>query len=289
MSHERMIQANGVELCVETFGDPNDPPILLVMGAAGSMDAWEDEFCEQLAAGSRHVIRYDNRDTGRSTSYEPGNPAYTFDDLVEDAVGLLDVLGVQRAHVVGVSMGGSIGQTLALRHPERLATLTLLAASPAVDIGRELPPMSEELRDLFDSPPPPPEWSDRDAVIRYLVSGEEPFLGSVRGADETKRAIAGRVFDRTSDVAASQTNHWILGGEDLDASIAEIAVPTLVFHGTEDPLFPLPHGEALADAIPDARLVRLEGVGHEVPPKAVWDMVIPALLRHTDPTRKAAT
>jgi pimeloyl-ACP methyl ester carboxylesterase len=127
---DRMVKANGVELCVETFGDPGDPAVLLISGATGSMDWWEDEFCHRLACGERYVIRYDHRDTGRSASYPAGAPGYTGTDLVTDAVGLLDTLGVARAHLVGVSMGGGIAQQAALDHPDRVASLTLIANSP---------------------------------------------------------------------------------------------------------------------------------------------------------------
>src|SRR4051812_16557683 len=110
LRNDRLVEANGVSLCVETFGEPVDPSLLLIMGSSASMDWWEDELCERLAAGSRFVIRYDQRDTGRSVTYEPGAPQYTLNDLVADAVGLLDSLGVATAHVVGMSMGGAVAQ-----------------------------------------------------------------------------------------------------------------------------------------------------------------------------------
>jgi pimeloyl-ACP methyl ester carboxylesterase len=281
LGNELIARANGVDLCIQTFGDSADPAILLIMGAAGSMDHWEDEFCERLAAGRRYVIRYDHRDTGRSVSSEPGSPTYTGADLDADAIGVLDALAVPRAHIVGVSMGGGIAQQLALRDLERVATLTLIDTSPAVG-AFELPPMSGALRAVFEQPAPEPDWSDREAVIDHLVAGEQPFLGTVRGDDATKRRIWGRAYDRTTNMAASQTNHWILDeGEAPPGALGDIRAPTLVLHGTEDPLFPYPHGEALAREIPNARLVPLDGVGHEVPPQAVWDTVIPAILDHT--------
>jgi pimeloyl-ACP methyl ester carboxylesterase len=281
MTGERMIRANGVELCVETFGDPADPAVLLIMGAAGSMVAWDDGFCRRLAAGGRLVIRYDHRDTGRSTSYPPGRPAYTFADLVDDAAGVLDAHDRPRAHVVGFSMGGAIAQTLAFGRPERVVSLTLLSTSAADGFDRELPPMSAELRDHFAAPPPTPDWSDRAAVIDHLVEAERPFLGPVHADDALKRATAGRVFDRTDDVA-SQANHWILeGGDPVVGRVADVSAPSLVGHGTHDPMFPYPHAEALAAEIRGARLVPLDGVGHEVPPPVVWDVVIPAIIEHT--------
>jgi pimeloyl-ACP methyl ester carboxylesterase len=280
-SPPRIVRANGVDLCVQAFGDAAAPALLLIAGAACSMDWWDDELCERLAAGPRLVIRYDFRDTGQSVSYPAGSPEYDGADLVFDAVGLLDALGVERAHVVGMSMGGGIAQLLALDRPARVASLTLFSTSPG---GPDLPPMSDQLRSVFANPPPPPDWSDREAVIDYIVEGERPFAGSDGFDEERLRELAGRVVDRTRDVEASLTNHWLLdGGEALRPRLGEIAAPTLVVHGTEDPLFPYAHAETLATEIPDTRLLPLAGVGHEFPPPATWDEVVAAILDHTGP------
>jgi pimeloyl-ACP methyl ester carboxylesterase/SAM-dependent methyltransferase len=282
--NDRLVDANGVQLCVETFGDDRDPAILLISGSTGSMDWWPDEFCSRLAAGLRFVIRYDHRDTGRSISYPPGAPDYSFPDLVDDAVGLLDVMGVSRAHVVGISMGGMIAQHLAVNHTDRVESLTLVATSPAGPGGpgrSELPPMTERLRAHFAAASPRPDSTDRAAFTDHIVDAERAFAGSL-GIDEPfLRQLAGRVFDRTPN-PASATNHWILeGGGPVRSRLGQVTAPTLVIHGTEDPLFPLGHAEALASEIPGAQLLRLDGVGHQMPPADVWDVVIPALLRHT--------
>jgi pimeloyl-ACP methyl ester carboxylesterase len=278
-SGHRIVQANGVALCVQTFGEPASPAILLVSGAAASMDWWEDEFCERLAAGPRFVIRYDLRDTGQSVSYEPGAPQYSGMDLVTDAVGVLDALRVARAHVVGISMGGGIALHLALDHADRVASLTLISTSPG---GPGLPPMSDELQARFEKPLPEPDWSDRQAVVDYIVEDLRAFAGTVSFDEEEMRGLVGRIVERTADIEASMKNHWILdGGESLRPRLGAIRVPTLVLHGTEDPLFPCGHAEALAGEIPDARLLPLEGVGHEVPPRLVWDQVVGAILEHT--------
>jgi pimeloyl-ACP methyl ester carboxylesterase len=279
MSQRTMVLANGVELCVQTFGDLASPAILLIGGAASSMDWWEDEFCERLASGPRFVIRYDLRDTGQSVSYEPGAPQYSGADLIADAVGVLDALRVARAHVVGISMGGGIAQHLALDHADRVASLTLISTSPG---GPDLPPMSDELRARFEESPPEPDWSDRQAVVDYIVEGLRPYAGTLRFDEEEMRALAGTIVDRTVNIASSMTNHWILdGGEPVRPRLGEIRAPTLVLHGTEDPLFPYGHAEALAAEIPRARLLPLEGMGHEMPPRPVWDQVVAAILDHT--------
>jgi pimeloyl-ACP methyl ester carboxylesterase len=279
------VEINGAQLCVDTIGEPAHPAVLLIMGGAGSMDRWEEPFCRRLAAAGRYVIRYDHRDTGGSTTYPPGRPGYTGDDLVADALAILDHLGVERAHLVGLSMGGGIVQRIAVDHPERVLSLTLMSTSPAGTGGPDipdLPPMSGELRAVFsgDDQPAEPDWSDREAAIAFLLEGERPYAGS-RGVDEdAMRAVLGRVYDRSTSLP-SANNHFILEGSEIArARLAEITAPALVIHGAEDPLFPPAHGEALAREIPGAKLLLIDGLGHEFPSWA-WDEVIPALIAVT--------
>lgn len=273
----RAMLVRGVELCVDTFGDPADPAILLIM-AAGSMDWWEPEFCAQLAAGSRYVIRYDHRDTGGSVSYPPGAPGYTGEDLVADAAGVLDALGVAAAHVVGLSAGGGIAQLLALTQPSRVSSLTLISTTAGAG-DDDLPGMSPELAASFSEPQPEPDWTDRAAVIEHLVAGQrvmacEPF------DDAAVREVAIRVVDRTTNMESSEKNHFAAPGEadSWRPRLPSITVPTLVLHGAADPLFPLAHGAALANEIPNARLVVLPATGHEFP-RRNWPLVIPELLK----------
>jgi pimeloyl-ACP methyl ester carboxylesterase len=272
------VQVNGVDLCVETFGSPTDPAILLIMGAGASMDWWQDDFCARLAAGPRYVIRYDHRDTGQSTSYPPGKPGYTGDDLVADAAALIAVLGVRRAHVVGQSAGGALAQVLALDHPKRVASLTLVATSPAGP-DPDLPPMTDEARAALAAIAEP-DWSDRAAVIEHLTEQWRAVASRSRPFDaEGTRALSARVVDRTTNMESSTKNAYAAEGSDRwRERLAELDVPTLVVHGTDDPLFPLGHGEALAREIPGAELLILEGAGHELD-RRDWDVVVPALLR----------
>lgn len=278
----RIVHVNGVDLCVEAFGDRADTPILLIAGAAGSMLSWHEELCEQLAAGRRFVIRYDFRDTGRSVTYEPGAPQYTFRDLIADAVGLPGALGIPRAHFVGLSMGGAIAQLAALDHPDRVASLTLISTSPAGPGAPDLPPMLEELRAYFAEESASPDWSDRAAVIDYYVASARAHAARSQPFDETEWSeLGGRDFDRSINLASSMTNHFVIeDGAEWRERLGELRVPTLVIHGTEDPLFPLEHGLALAKEIPGARLLELEQTGHELP-RRVWDVVVPAILEHT--------
>ena len=274
------IETNGAVLCADTFGDPAHPAVLLIMGAAGSMDRWEEPFCERLAAAGRYVIRYDHRDTGGSTTYPPGAPGYTSDDLFTDVLGILDHLGVERAHLVGLSMGGGIVQRIAVEHPERVLSLTLMSTSPLGTGGPDLPPMSEEMRAVFGEQPAEPDWSDREAAIAFLLEAERPYAGSHGIDEEATRALLGRVYDRSSSLPSAD-NHMILEGSDMPRErLAEISVPALVIHGTDDPLFPPAHGEALAREIPGAKLLVIDGLGHELPPWA-WDEVLPALIALT--------
>jgi pimeloyl-ACP methyl ester carboxylesterase len=281
----RIVDVNGVDLCVDTTGDAADPAILLISGMGGSMDWWEEEFCRRLAAGGRLVIRYDHRDTGRSVSYPAGTPGYTGADLAADVVGVLDALGRRSAHLAGISMGGALAQQVALAHPDRVDSLVLISTSPAVQgaPGRsELPPMSEDLRAYFAAEVPRPDWAERAAVIDYLTDYERRLEGADYFDEAHVRALVARIVDRTTDMAASMTNHALAEeGELTRGRLDEIAAPTLVIHGTADPLFPYGHGEALARGIPRAELLPLAGVGHQVPPRAWWAPVIAAMLRHT--------
>jgi pimeloyl-ACP methyl ester carboxylesterase len=273
------VQVNGVALCVETFGDPGDPAVLLIMGAGASMDWWEDEFCARLAAGSRRVVRYDHRDTGRSVSYPPGAPGYTGDDLVADAVGVLDALDVRRAHVVGLSMGGALAQVMALNHRDRVASLTLISTSPSGS-DPDLPGMTDEARAAFGVAEP--DWSDRAAVIDYWTALWRACASPSRPFDEDGiRALCARAFDRTANVESSLRNHYAAEGTDRwRERLGELDTPTLVVHGTEDPIMPYAHGEALAREIPRAELLALEGTGHELP-RRDWGVVVPAIMRIT--------
>jgi pimeloyl-ACP methyl ester carboxylesterase len=276
---ERMIEANGVELCAESFGDPADPPILLVMGVGASMLWWEEGFCRMLADGGRFVIRYDHRDTGRSVCYEPGRPGYGGADLTADAAGVLDAYGIAAAHVVGVSAGGGIAQEVALDFPERVRSLTLVSTSIAVSSDRALPPPTGEFGRFVTTVEV--DWSDPESVIEYLVDYWRVLAGEERPFDEAAfRALAGRDVGRAGDFRAAQ-NHDLLHDEGRSREpLSSISAPTLVIHGTADPMFPIGHGEALADEIPDARLLRLEGAGHGVY-RADWEVIVAAILEHT--------
>ncbi len=277
----RIIEVNGVDLCVDTMGAAADPAVLLIAGMGAAMDWWEAEFGRRLADSGRFVIRYDHRDTGQSVSYPAGQPGYTGADLAADAVGVLDAFGRASAQLAGISMGGALAQRIALAHPSRVDALALFSTTPAVPGGRELPPMSEQLRAWFAAQVPP-DGTERAAVIDYLTDYERQLEGAGYFDEEHTRALVARIVDRSRDMAASMTNHAVAGeGTAGPGRLDGIAAPTLVVHGTADPLFPLGHGEALARSIPGAELLPLAGVGHQVPPRAFWGPVTAAMLRGT--------
>jgi len=276
---ERVIDTNGVELCTEPFGDPGDPAILLIMGIGASMLWWEDGFCRMLAGGGRFVIRYDHRDTGRSVTYEAGRPGYTGADLVADAAGVLDAYGIPAAHIVGVSAGGALAQLLALEHPGRVLSLVLISTSLVTPTDRELPPPTEEFGRFLASASV--DWSDEGSVIDYLVDYSRVLAGGRRPFDEAAvRDLARRDLERARDFSAAQNHDAIPDDDRRRPPLSPITAPTLVLHGTADPMFPIEHGAALADEIPGATLLALEGAGHGVD-RADWDTIVRAVLEHT--------
>jgi pimeloyl-ACP methyl ester carboxylesterase len=277
---ERMIEANGVELCTEAFGDPGDPPILLIHGTGASMLWWEEDFCRMLAGDGRHVIRYDHRDTGRSVSYEPGRPEYTGADLTADAAGVLDGFGISAAHLVGVSAGGGIAQEIALDSADRVLSLTLISTSPATRGDRDLPPPTPDFSRFVAAAEA--DWSGPDSVIDYLVDYWRILAGGERAVDERRlRELVRRDVERARDFAAVQNHDLMSHGEGSPRPLSSITAPTLVIHGTADPMFPLEHGRALAEEIPGARLLALEGAGHGVD-RVDWDAIVRAILEHTE-------
>lgn len=273
------IESADVCLAIDEYGERNEPTVLLIAGATQSMDWWTPDFCAVLAAEGLHVVRYDQRDTGQSTTSPPGSPGYSGTDLATDPLRILDGLGIDAVHLVGLSMGGAVAQYLAVQSPDRVRTLTLIEASPAGGDAGGLPPPETRLRVAESALPEVSDWADTEAVIEYRVAAERPYAG-VLGFDEKRfRAIAAVEVGRSQNMESSMTNHFIVAAEpEIDPSL--IAAPTLVVHSDADPLFPLAHGEALARLIPEAALLQVHGMGHETPPPQVWDTFIPALVEH---------
>ena len=276
---ERMVEANDVALCTESFGDPADPPVLLIMGIGGSMIWWEDGFCRMLAEGGRFVVRYDHRDTGRSTTYPVGRPRYTGTDLLADATRVLDGYDIAAAHIVGVSAGGGFAQELALDRPERVLSVVLISTTFATATGRSLPGPTEEFGNFVATARV--DWSDDGSVVEYMVGYQRMLAGGERPFDEpAARELVRRDIERAHDYPAVQNHDSIQDDGGDYPPVSSIAVPTLVIHGTADPMFPIGHGEALAEELPHARLLRLEGAGHGVY-RVDWEAIVEAILEHT--------
>lgn len=283
---EKMIHAGNAEICTQSFGDPADPAILLIMGAMASMLWWDEEFCRLIADRKRFVIRYDLRDTGRSTSYPPGAPPYTVNDLADDAMAVLDAYGIERAHLVGMSLGGMLAQVLALKCPSRVLSITMLASGPFVSDAPALPPIDQSILDYHASSETL-DWSDEEAVVEYMVAGSRLLTGSAHTFDElAARDLARQEFRRAISIRSIMNYTSLGGGDEWINRLEEITAPALVIQGTEDIVLPYAHGEFLAGKIRGARLLTLQGTGHELH-RDDWDTIVNAIVQHTGPAAEA--
>jgi pimeloyl-ACP methyl ester carboxylesterase len=282
-----------VEIAYEVSGPTDGHPLLLVMGLGSQLVHWDDAFCAALAERGHRVIRFDNRDVGRSTHVheagpprvlqamahvargEPVSAAYRLTDMAADAVGLLDVLGIASAHFAGVSMGGMIAQTMAIEHPARVRSLTSIMSTTG---ARDLPGATPEAARVLVTPPP----ADRDGnmaraveVYRTIGSPGFPF-------DETRiRERAGRAYDRGFDPAGvGRQLVAVLASGSRREALRALRVPALVIHGTDDPLVPIAGGIDTADAIPGARRVFVEGMGYDLP-RGAWPVIVEAITQLT--------
>jgi pimeloyl-ACP methyl ester carboxylesterase len=298
MSHQVLhsdpdrVMVNSIEIVYDTFGESSAAPMLLVAGLGMQMIGWEEGFCSQLAGRGYWVIRFDNRDVGLSTRLdEAGIPdtqavmqaaaqgkkaevPYTLRDMAADAVGLLDALGIESAHVVGVSMGGMIVQEMAIHYPDRIRTMTSIMSSTG---NPGLPPPRPEAMSLLLTPPP----TDRAGYIESGVKAGRVLIGSAALFDEGRaRELAGQDFDRgLSPAGTARQLAAILASGSRKEALKSVTVPTLVIHGDADPLVPVEGGMDTADAIPGAELLIIEGMGHDLPPP-IWARVIEAIARH---------
>jgi pimeloyl-ACP methyl ester carboxylesterase len=286
----RATLASGIELEYDTFGSPDDPALLLVMGLTAQMTVWRSEFCQMLADGGRHVIRFDNRDCGLSTKLDDveidplavmqaamsgaglPNAPYTLSDMALDAIGLLDHLGVARAHVVGASMGGMIVQTMAIEHPERLLSMTSIMST----IGdTEYGGSSPEALQVLLSPPP----TDRSAVIERSVDMAVWSSKRYFDAEETKQ-MAALQYDRSFYPAgAPRQIAAIYASGDRTQALRSVIVPTLVIHGLDDTLIAPSGGRRTAELIPGAHLFEIADMGHDMP-RPLWPLITAAIVAH---------
>jgi pimeloyl-ACP methyl ester carboxylesterase len=276
-----------VEICFETFGEPSDPAMLLIMGLGTQMLAWHEEFCEALAGRGFFVIRHDNRDIGRSSNLRHlGTPklwqimarnrrsAYTLADMAADSVGVLDHLGIERAHVVGASMCGMIAQTIAIRFPHRVLSLVSIMSNTG-NVWTGQPALN--MYGVLLKPAP----RDRDAYIQRAVDVFSRIGGTGFAPDvEDLRDIAGRSYERGVNPAGSLRQlHAIVADRDRSQQLGRLRVPTTVIHGADDKLVRPSGGRATAKAVPGARLVMIEGMGHGLP-RGAWPRILDAIVEN---------
>ena len=288
----QLAQANGIEIAYDKFGDPNHPAVLLIMGLGAQMIDWREEFCMELANHGYLVIRFDNRDCGLSEKFghagkvnlpeiiktilagKRGDAAYGLEDMADDAIGLLDFLEIGQAHIVGLSMGGMIAQTMALRHPERMLTLTSIMSSTN---EADLPQPSPEAAALLSHAAP----QDRAEYIEYALENSITLGGSAYTHDEDLyRAHAGRRYDRGIYTEGfGRQLAAVLTAKGRREALKSLEIPTLVIHGTTDPLIPVECGVDTAQAIPGSNLKLIEGWGHSLPP-TLWPTLIKSMVDH---------
>jgi pimeloyl-ACP methyl ester carboxylesterase len=265
--------ANGITIEYETAGDPDRPPLLLIMGLGGQLIAWDDEFVDTLVARGFFVVRFDNRDVGRSTWFEEAGvpdlmaaflgqatPAYLLSDMADDAAGLLDALGIESAHVLGISMGGMIAQSLAIQHPGRLRTLiSIMSTTGDRGVGQ---PHQEAMAALMVAPPQSRQEAVELALKSWRVIGSPGFPFH----EDRIAAKAAAAWDRGFHPAGTaRQTVAIVSSPDRTAPLREVQIPTLVIHGESDPLVDPSGGRATAEAVPGAKLWTVPGMGHDLP------------------------
>ena len=289
-----VVKANDIDIEYDTIGERAGRPLILIMGLASQLVNWPEQFCLKLAEKGHYVIRFDNRDVGLSTKIEEGglpdltqaieayeqgqsvNSPYTLSDMAADTVGLMDALQIDRAHICGLSMGGMIAQILACEHPQRTRSIVSLSSSIGDPI---LPPATPEAMDAMMSTPP----RDRAAYLEDSAGVYRAFSsGSDKYDEELQKEISGYAYDRLLyPVGFIRQLAAIWASGHRKKSLAEVSIPTLVIHGTHDALVPVAHGHATADAIPEAKLLVVEGLGHGVAYPALWDEIVDAITEHT--------
>ena len=285
---------NGIDIEYDTFGDKNGSPLLLIMGLSSQMVAWPESFCQKLAQSGHWVLRFDNRDVGLSSKIEgvgvpdlmaamaahqqgkPVDAPYTLSDMAADALGLMDALKLEKAHVCGLSMGRMIAQIMALKYPQRILSLISMESTTG---DPTLPPAKPQAMEAMLSPPP----QDREGCIQHAV---EVFRAFSDGSDKFDETLQKELSENSYDRSFYPTGFIrqlaaILAAGDRTRSLASVTAPTLVIHGADDPLVPPAHGRATAEAIPEAKLLVLEGLGHGIAYPALWDQIVDAIRVHT--------
>jgi pimeloyl-ACP methyl ester carboxylesterase len=286
--------ANGIQIEYDTFGDPSLPPLLLIMGLAGQLIFWDEALCHQLAKSGLYVIRFDNRDVGLTSKMDEAgvpdlmqaietllrgeeiNPPYRIEDMADDAVGLLEALGIEKAHICGISMGGMIAQTIAIRDPQRVSSLISIYSTTG---NPELPQPKPEAMECMLTPQP----VERNANIAHTVKLFQTMSGPGFPFDEEwHRKMAAQAYDRSFyPQGVARQLLAVLAQSNRKPALASVSSPTLVIHGADDPLVPVEGGMDTAEAVPEAELMVIEGMGHDLPHGGAWPQIIDAIVAHT--------
>jgi pimeloyl-ACP methyl ester carboxylesterase len=301
-AHEppQIARANGIDICYEIFGDPAADPLLLIMGLGGQMIHWEDDFCRQLAARGFRVIRFDNRDIGKSSKMIGGKrltpvellklrflkipiaAPYKLRDMAEDTIGLMDALGIKSAHLVGVSMGGMIAQETTILFPQRVRSLTSIMSTTG---NPKVPPPTREASAMLMAPPP---LTKEEYLQRYAQTWKILRAGSFPQDEALDRSRAERTFERGLNPAGvGRQLRAILASGSRKERLRAVKVPTLVIHGTVDPLVRPEGGKDTAASIPGAKLLMIQGMGHALP-IPMWPQIIDAIDKHAHGARAKA-
>jgi pimeloyl-ACP methyl ester carboxylesterase len=284
-TEETMVHANGIDIAYDTFGKRTDPPMVLIMGLSSQMIIWDDEFCERLAGRGYRVVRFDNRDVGRSStldilgrpdfkSFFTGSPLaalYTLDDMARDTLGLMDALGIGSAHIAGVSMGGMISQLLAIDHPSRVRTLTVIMSTTGNPL---LPPPRPDAVKILYRPFP----TERKAYIDYFMEMWKVLGGDVLPFEQERvEKLARLTFERgVNPTGSARQIAAIMASGSRKERLSSVTAPTLVIHGSEDPLLRVECGIDVAESIPGAALKIIPGMGHALS-ATVWDEIVDAM------------
>jgi pimeloyl-ACP methyl ester carboxylesterase len=287
-------KANNIHIEYESFGDPCSPPLLLIVGLSAQLIYWDEEFCKQLAQAGLYVIRFDNRDAGLSTKLDAAGvpdmsdilrklmsrqkvtPPYTIEDMAADAVGLLDALNIEKAHVCGMSMGGMIAQSLAIHYPRRVLSLTSIYSTTG---NPQLPQPKPEVMSLLLTPPP----RDRNLFIQFELDLFRALTGPRFGFDEKWiRETMGRAYDRSYyPQGTGRQLVAVMTQNNRKAALQYLKVPTLIIHGDSDPLVSVEAAKDAADAVPGAELIIMEGMGHDLPHGEAWRQIADHIIAHT--------
>ena len=290
----RKASSNGIEICYDTFGDRKGRPLILIMGLATQMIAWPDPFCRMLAEAGHYVVRFDNRDVGQSSRIEhlyvpdvegllaetaAGRQVwvpYTLLDMANDTIGLMDALGIEKAHACGLSMGGMIAQVMAIEYPERLMSLISVMSSTGEP---DLPHPTPEAAEALISTPP----AKRAGYVNHMTELYRTFAGGSEFYDEkVQRELSGKAFDRGiyPDGFLRQFAA-IIGAGGRRHRLDQLRIPALIIHGDCDPVVPLAHGQDTAAIIPGARLEVIPGLGHGTAFPDLWERMADAISKHT--------